>query len=74
MGISWGYEGSLEIGSRRNGRPVSWSILLTSLRHVNWRKAGIALRRIQFDVVERFLSSGNAPELTVAHKTVAEPL
>jgi hypothetical protein len=44
------------------------------LRHVNWPKAGIALRRIQFDVVGRFLSSGNASELTVSHKTVAEPL
>jgi hypothetical protein len=74
MGISWGYEGSLEIGNRQNGRPVSRPILLTSLRHVNRSKAGITLRRIQFDFVGRFLSNRNAPELTVAHKTVAEPL
>jgi len=57
----------------RSGRPVSRLILLTSLRHVNRSEAEIAPRRIQNDALGIFLSSVYALELTVAHKTVAEP-
>ena len=48
-------------------------ILLTSLRHVNRPEGEILPRRIQNDVVGRFRSSVHALELTVPHKTVAEP-
>jgi hypothetical protein len=64
----------LEIDKSPEWQAVSALILLTSLRHVNRLRARIALRRIQFDVVGRLLSSVDAVELTVAHKTVAEPL
>jgi hypothetical protein len=42
------------------------------LRHVNWLGAGFTRQRIQNGVLGRFLSSADALELTVAHKTVAE--
>jgi hypothetical protein len=49
------------------------SILLTSLRHVNRSEARFTPRRIQNDVLGDLLSSAYALELTVSHKTVAEP-
>jgi len=48
-------------------------ILLTSLRHVNWPEDEISPRRIQIEPLGSFLSSAYALELTVPHKTVAEP-
>jgi hypothetical protein len=60
-------------GGRRIGRPVSHSILLTELRHVNRPEAEISLRRIQNDVLGVFVSTVYALKLTVPHKTVAEP-
>ena len=48
-------------------------ILLTSLRHVNWPEGKISPRRIQIEPLGNFLSSAYALELTVPHKTVAEP-
>jgi hypothetical protein len=50
----------------------SADILLTSLSHVNWLKAGFTPRRIQNAVLGRFLSKPFALGLTVSHKTVAE--
>jgi hypothetical protein len=55
------------------GLPVSHLILLTSLRHVNRPEAEITPRRTQNDVLGVILSTVYALELTVAHKTVAEP-
>jgi hypothetical protein len=51
----------------------SHSILLTSLRHVNRSRAKFTPRRIQIDTLGSFLSNAYALELTVSHKTVAEP-
>jgi hypothetical protein len=48
-------------------------ILLTSSGHVNRSGAEITPRRIQNRALGRFLSSPYALELTVPHKTVAEP-
>jgi hypothetical protein len=48
-------------------------ILLTELDHVNRSEAEISPRRIENDAVGTFLSSAVASELTVPHKTVAEP-
>jgi hypothetical protein len=61
------------MAGRRNGKPVSSRILLTSLRHVNRPEGEISPRRIQNDVLGVFLSTVYALELTVPHKTVAEP-
>jgi hypothetical protein len=75
MGISLlGFLG-LEVldGKRPDGVPVSHLILLTSLTHVNRPEAKILPRRIQIDPGEGFHSSVHALELTVPHKTVAEP-
>jgi hypothetical protein len=43
------------------------------LRHVNWSEGKISPRRIQIEPLGNFLSSAYALELTVPHKTVAEP-
>jgi hypothetical protein len=43
------------------------------LRHVNWPEGEISPRRTQNDALGSFLSSAYALELTVPHKTVAEP-
>lgn len=48
-------------------------ILLTSSKHVNRSGAEITPRRIQNRALGGFLSSAYALELTVPHKTVAEP-
>jgi hypothetical protein len=75
MGISlWGswLEG-LGDGGRPDGMPVSHHILLTSLTHVNRPRPKFLPRRIQIDPGEGFHSSVHALELTVPHKTVAEP-
>jgi hypothetical protein len=53
--------------------PVSHLILLTPLTHVNRPGPKILPRRIQIDPDEGFHSSTHALELTVPHKTVAEP-
>jgi hypothetical protein len=47
-------------------------ILLTSLRHVNWRHQQLLLQRIQNEALGRFMSKISAAGLTVPHKTVAE--
>jgi hypothetical protein len=60
-------------GGRPDGMPVSHLILLTSLTHVNRPGPKILPRRIQIDPDEGFHSSVYALELTVPHKTVAEP-
>jgi len=60
-------------GGRPDGVPVSHLILLTSLIHVNRPEAKILPRRIQNNPHEGFHSSVHALELTVPHKTVAEP-
>jgi hypothetical protein len=60
-------------GGRPDGWPVSRHILLTESGHVNRPEGKIAPRRIQNDVLGSFLSNAYALELTVAHKTVAEP-
>jgi hypothetical protein len=60
-------------GGRPDGVPVSHLILLTSLTHVNRPTPRILPRRIQIDPREGFHSSVHALELTVPHKTVAEP-
>ena len=52
---------------------VSHHILLTSLTHVNRPGRKILPRRIQIEPHEGFHSSLHALELTVPHKTVAEP-
>ena len=52
---------------------VSHLILLTSLTHVNRPEPKILPRRIQIDPTGGFHSSVYALELTVPHKTVAEP-
>jgi hypothetical protein len=67
----WGLEGV--DGGRRIGWPVSYLILLTELRHVNRPERKIAPQRIQNGALGGFGSSLHALELTVAHKTVAEP-
>ncbi len=71
MDISWGLR--VLDGGRPDGGPVSRPILLTSLRHVNRPEGEITPRRIQNDALGSFLSSAYALELTVPHKTVAEP-
>jgi hypothetical protein len=72
MGISWGLRVlGIAIGGRRNKRPLSFAILLTSLRHVNRPEAGFTPQRIQNSVLGSFASSKYAPQLTVPHKTVA---
>jgi hypothetical protein len=71
MDISWGLR--FWLGGRRIGRPVSLLILLTSLRHVNRPEAEISPRRTQNDVLGVSISTVYALELTVLHKTVAEP-
>jgi hypothetical protein len=43
------------------------------LRHVNRPEGEITPRRIQNAALGSFLSNAYALELTVAHKTVAEP-
>jgi hypothetical protein len=48
-------------------------ILLMESRHVNRPKPEITPQRIQNGAIGSFLSSPYALELTVAHKTVAEP-
>jgi hypothetical protein len=60
-------------GGRPDGGPVSHPILLTSLTHVNGRRARIPPRRIQNSALGGLPSSVHALELTVPHKTVAEP-
>jgi len=60
-------------GGRPDGGPVSHLILLTSLIHVNRPGAKITPRRIQNSALGGFQSSLHALELTVPHKTVAEP-
>jgi len=60
-------------GGRPDGGPVSQTILLTSLSHVNRSDGKITPQRTQNDAAGTFLSSAYALELTVAHKTVAEP-
>jgi hypothetical protein len=57
----------------RGGVPVSRLMLLTSLTHVNRPAPEILPRRIQIDPHGGFRSSVYALELTVPHKTVAEP-
>jgi hypothetical protein len=57
----------------RGGEPVSHLILLTPLTHVNRPTPKFLPRRIQNDPPEGFDSSVHALELTVPHKTVAEP-
>jgi hypothetical protein len=71
MDISWGLR--FWLGGRRIGRPVSRLILLTSLRHVNRPEAEISPRRTQNDILGVSISTVYALELTVLHKTVAEP-
>jgi hypothetical protein len=71
MDISW-VEVSFD-GGRPDGMPVSHLILLTPLTHVNRPRLKILPRRIQIDPHEGFHSSVHALELTVPHKTVAEP-
>jgi len=60
-------------GGRPDGVPVSHLILLTSLTHVNRPRPKFLPRRIQIDPGEGFHSNVDALELTVPHKTVAEP-
>jgi hypothetical protein len=60
-------------GGRPDGGPVSHPILLTSLTHVNGPRARIPPRRIQNSALGGLPSSVHALELTVPHKTVAEP-
>jgi hypothetical protein len=60
-------------GGRRIGRPVSHHILLTELSHVNRPGAEISPRRTQNGILGVSLSTVYALELTVPHKTVAEP-
>jgi hypothetical protein len=48
-------------------------ILLTELRHVNRCGCEIPPRRTQIVVLGAALGTIHAPELTVSHKTVAEP-
>jgi hypothetical protein len=71
MDISWGLR--FLDGGRPDGGPVSHLILLTSLIHVNRPGTKITPRRIQNGVSGSFQSSLHALELTVPHKTVAEP-
>jgi hypothetical protein len=71
MDISWGLR-SFDDG-RPDGGPISHVILLTSLRHVNWPEVRFPLRRIQIRALGGLLSTTYALELTVSHKTVAEP-
>jgi len=59
-------------GGRMAGLSLT-PILLTSLRHVNRPEAEITPRRIQNSALGSFLSTAYALELTVPHKTVAEP-
>jgi hypothetical protein len=78
MGISWGLKRSGLRVFLDGGRP-GWQacllvpILLTSLRHVNRSTPEIVARRTQNGAIGSFLSNADALELTVPHKTVAEP-
>jgi hypothetical protein len=56
----------------RDGGPILFPILLTSLRHVNRHCSEKLPRRTQISALGSFLSSPYALGLTVPHKTVAE--
>jgi hypothetical protein len=73
MDISWGLRVFLTAGGPDWRACLLIPILLTSFRHVNRQAAEIVPRRTQNGAIGSFLSSAYALELTVPHKTVAEP-